>query len=135
MYDKEAIGKELQFSTVASGGKGGQHANKVATKVQLSFDIQKSAVLSAAQKAYVLQFHGSRLTTDGILQLSADAERSQYLNKKEVVKRFHRLLTHMLTPPRKRIKTKPSRAAREKRLKNKKLQAEKKRLRRGRWEE
>ncbi len=134
MYEKEAIEQELQVSTEASGGKRGQHANKVATKVLLSFPVMDSKVLTVTQKAYLSQYHMGKLTSEGVLKISEDGERSQYLNKKEVIRRFHKLMRTMLTPPRKRIKTKPSRASREKRLKNKKLHSEKKRLRRGNWE-
>lgn len=134
MYDKEAIEKELQFSTVASGGKGGQHANKVATKVLLSFHVMDSQVLTVPQKAYLAQYHMGKFTSEGVLLISEDGERSQYINKKEVVRRFHKMLREMLTPPRKRIRTKPSRASREKRLKKKKLHSEKKKMRRGNWE-
>lgn len=134
MYDKESIEKELQFSTVASGGKGGQHANKVATKVLLSFHVMDSKVLTVPQKAYLTQYHIGKFTSEGVLLISEDGERSQYLNKKEVVRRFHRLLTMLLTPPKRRVKTKPTRASREKRLKNKKLHSEKKKSRRGNWE-
>ncbi|MEL6194484.1 MAG: alternative ribosome rescue aminoacyl-tRNA hydrolase ArfB [Bacteroidota bacterium] len=134
MYDKESIEKELQFSTVASGGKGGQHANKVATKVLLSFPAMDSKVLTVSQKAYLAQYHMGKFTSEGVLLISEDGERSQYLNKKEVVRRFHRLLTMLLTPPKRRVKTKPTRASREKRLRNKKLRSEKKRLRGGNWD-
>jgi len=127
--NKETIFKELQFKAVRSSGAGGQHVNKVSSKVELSFDIVGSESLSTREKLLLLKNLSSRLTKDGVLQLSSSDSRSQHTNKEKVIKRFFQLLQKGLTIPKKRKPTQISRAQKQKRLNQKKRQAEKKGLR------
>jgi len=121
---------ELQFKTSRSSGKGGQHVNKVSTKVELRFDIINSQLLSDEEKKRLLQKLKNRINKEGILQIASDKERSQLANKKAVIEKFYALLTKALKVPKKRIPAKPSQKAKKKRLKEKKLLSEKKKLRR-----
>ena len=121
---------EISFKTSRSGGSGGQHVNKVSTKVELDFDIAASKILTEEQKAVLLQKLASRLTTEGILQIIAQAERSQLRNKKAAIEKFHTLIAEAFFVQKKRKPTKISKAAKERRLVSKKRKAEVKKLRR-----
>ena len=118
--------QELNFKAVRSGGAGGQHVNKVSTKVELSFDVANSQALSPNQKGRIYRQLGSKLTKDNVLNLSCDDTRSQHRNKDLVIKRFLETMRIGLRVPKVRRKTKPKRSAIEKRLKSKKKNAEKK---------
>lgn len=124
--DVRRIVQELKFKAVRSSGAGGQHVNKVSTKVELSFDLFNSDALTDIEKERILKKLKSRLTNDGILSLYGDATRSQHRNKELVIKRFLKLLEDSLKIPKKRKKTKPSKGAIEKRLKSKKKASQKK---------
>ncbi|MET1258618.1 alternative ribosome rescue aminoacyl-tRNA hydrolase ArfB [Flagellimonas sp. DF-77] len=124
--DKNIILKELVFKAVRSSGSGGQHVNKVATKVELSFDVMASEGLSDAEKQRLVFKLEKRLNKNGLLMMQTDESRSQYRNKQLVIKRFFAMLAAGLRRPKTRVRTKPSRAAIERRLKSKKKQAEKK---------
>lgn len=124
--DKKQIHSELQFKAVRSSGAGGQHVNKVSTKVELTFDVAASQGLSTVEKERLFLKLKSRLTKDGVLQLHCDESRSQHKNRDLVVKRFFDLLKNALAVPKKRKPTKPTRSSVEKRLKSKKQAAEKK---------
>ncbi len=112
--------KEIKFSFARSRGPGGQNVNKVNTKVVLRFDVNGSKALSTAQKKRLRQKMASRISRNGVLVLSASSQRSQHANRQAVVRRFAELLSEALKekPPRK--KTKVSKAAKERRLKEKK---------------
>lgn len=127
MYEK--LQKELHFKTSRSGGKGGQHVNKTSSKVELLFDVQDSETLNEEQKTLILQKLKTRIDKDGILHIIVQKERSQYLNKKAALEKFQELLEKSLIPPKKRKKTKISKASKEKRLKLKKQKSEIKKLR------
>ncbi|MFD2514138.1 alternative ribosome rescue aminoacyl-tRNA hydrolase ArfB [Pontibacter locisalis] len=118
--------KELQFQASRSGGAGGQNVNKVATKVELKFDVQNSERLSDEEKALVQEKLASRINSDGFLQVVCQTERSQLRNKELCLERFYELLRQALTKQKKRKATKPSSASVRRRLENKKKQAEKK---------
>ncbi len=122
---------EFEFNTSRSGGKGGQHVNKVATKVELRFDVMGSELLSEEEKSRITGKLGNRITSEGILQVVSESERTQLLNKKEAVERFYNLLEEGTKVPRKRKPTKKPKKAKEKRLKEKKIQSEKKQHRKG----
>lgn len=124
--DKEAIIQELNFKAVRSSGPGGQHVNKVATKVELFFDLQNSKSLTENEKEHISLKLASKITKNGILLLQCDESRSQHKNKALVIKRFLKTITEALKVTKRRKKTKPSRSAIEKRLKNKKKAAQKK---------
>lgn len=115
---------EIEFRTSRSSGKGGQHVNKVDTKVELRFDVMASELLSEEEKARITGKLGNRITSEGILQVVSESERTQLLNKKEAVERFHNLLEESIKVPRKRKPTKKPKKAKEKRLKDKKIRSE-----------
>jgi ribosome-associated protein len=125
--------REVSFKAVRSGGSGGQHVNKVSTKVALSFDIGASQRLTERQKTLLFQKLKNRISDDGILRLTCDTERSQLSNKILVFEKFLSLLDKALTPPKKRVPTRPSKQKREQRLQEKKERSEKKARRRERW--
>ena len=127
--NKETIFKELQFKAVRSSGAGGQHVNKVSSKVELTFDVVNSQSLSEREKMRLLKNLSPRLTKEGILHLSSSESRSQHTNKEKVIKRFFLILQQGLTIPKKRKPTQMSRAQKQKRLNQKKRQSEKKGLR------
>lgn len=121
---------ELSFTTSRSGGPGGQHANKVESRVTLRFDVDASASLDDEQKRRIHDRLGNRIGKDGVLQVSCDSSRSQAANRAEATRRFAELLRRALRPRRRRRPTRPSRAAVERRLERKRQRAEKKRRRR-----
>ncbi|WP_271765666.1 alternative ribosome rescue aminoacyl-tRNA hydrolase ArfB [Aquimarina algiphila] len=121
---------ELKFKAVRSSGAGGQHVNKVSSKIELSFDVMASMGLTDEEKLVLTQKLDSRLTKSGILLLQCGESRSQHRNKELVIKRFLDMLKAGLHIPKKRKPTKPSRAAIRKRLDNKQKQALKKANRR-----
>jgi len=126
---KEELLSEVTFSASRGGGPGGQNVNKVSTKVELRFDVNDSETLTETQKQRILSKLKNRITTDGELVLTSSVERTQWRNKEKVTQKFFELVEQALTPPKKRIKTKPTKASKAKRLENKKKQGQKKQLR------
>ena len=126
----EKIIKELQFKAVRSSGAGGQHVNKVSSKVELLFDLQNSNEFSEEEKELLLEKLQSKLTKENVLLLSCDESRSQHKNKEIVIKRFLTLIINSLKVPKKRKATKPSKSSVQKRLDKKKKHAYKKAFRR-----
>nr|WP_299487185.1 alternative ribosome rescue aminoacyl-tRNA hydrolase ArfB [uncultured Allomuricauda sp.] len=124
--NKEQILKELRFKAIRSSGAGGQHVNKVSSKVELSFAAELSEGLTYTEKERLLSKLGNRLNKEGVLILQCDEARSQHKNKQIVIKRFFELLKTALRVPKARKRTKPSKSSIEKRLKSKKKAAEKK---------
>lgn len=125
------ISAEISFRTARSGGKGGQNVNKVETMVEGYFDITRSALLTPDQKTILQQTLAGRINAEGLLQVRSQEARTQLGNKELVVKKMHDLIRKALTPRKKRVATKPSKAAKEKRLQFKKRLSEKKQQRRG----
>jgi ribosome-associated protein len=121
---------EMKIQTSRSGGPGGQHVNKVETKVILVFNVNTSARLSDIQKEMIRVKHGSKLTNQGELIVSCDSKRSQLRNKELAFKKMDRLLAKAFEIKKKRKATKPSKAAIRERLDKKKAHSEKKALRR-----
>jgi ribosome-associated protein len=121
---------ELEVSFARSGGPGGQHVNTSSTKVELRFDVSGSPSLTDEQKARIADELGNRMTKDGVLVLTSSEHKSQTRNREAVRARFATLLGGALAPTRRRKKTRPSRAAKERRLEAKRKRSEKKALRR-----
>jgi ribosome-associated protein len=119
--------EEVSFATSRSGGPGGQNVNKLETRVTLRFDLAGSPSLSEEQKARLRERLATRITRDGVLQVSSQKHRSQGANRDAAVERFAELLRENLReePPRK--KTRPSRAAKARRLDEKRRQSQRKR--------
>ncbi|HSH46465.1 MAG TPA: alternative ribosome rescue aminoacyl-tRNA hydrolase ArfB [Longimicrobiales bacterium] len=120
---------ELTFRASRSGGPGGQHANTSATRIELVWNPLTSSVLGEHRREMVLERLANRLDGDGNLRLVSDTHRSQHRNRQEVVTRFADLLTSALRPKKKRKKTRPSRASKERRLRKKKHRGRIKKLR------
>ncbi len=123
---------EVSYRTSRSSGPGGQHVNKAESRVELIWNPLDSSCLDNRQKARIMINLGNRLTEKGELILASEKYRSQYRNKEDVVDRFLRLVSTALIPPKKRSPTRPTRASREKRIKQKKIRGEIKRSRRDR---
>lgn len=121
---------EVRFRFSRSGGAGGQHVNKVSTRVELLFDVRNAVSLSDEERGLLLDRLASRLDSTGLLSVVADASRSQWKNREEAVERFLRLLRHALTPRKKRVATRAHAGARERRLQAKKLRGRVKAARR-----
>lgn len=122
----EILISELSFKAVRSSGAGGQHVNKVSSKVMLSFNILKSKALSEEEKELLLKKLNTKLTKEYILILNSDESRSQHKNKELVIKRFISLIQDGLLVPKKRKPTKISKAVIKKRLDDKQKHSEKK---------
>ena len=120
---------ELEFSFIRSDGPGGQNVNKVASAVQLRFDIQGNASLSEEIKARLRKLAGKRVTQDGILVIEAKRYRTQDANRADAVARFYGLLQKALEKPKVRKKTKPTKSSQDERLKEKKRRGAIKRTR------
>ena len=123
------IQKELKFKAVRSSGAGGQHVNKVSSKIELTFDVLNSNSLSNEEKELLLKKLSNRLTKEAILILFCDESRSQHKNKEIVIKRFLELIKLNLIKPKVRKATKPSKASLKRKAESKRKQALKKNLR------
>ncbi|MFD1161470.1 MULTISPECIES: alternative ribosome rescue aminoacyl-tRNA hydrolase ArfB [Hwangdonia] len=126
MINKEALLQELTFKAVRSSGAGGQHVNKVSSKIELTFNVLESFALNEHQKERLQNKLKHRLTKDGVLILQCDESRSQHKNKDLVIKRFFDLVTTSLIIPKRRIPTRIPKSVIRKRLKNKRNRSEKK---------
>lgn len=129
MIDPDLLSRELEFSTARSGGPGGQHVNKVETKVVLRFDITRSQLLTEEQKHQLLTRLARYVTRDGILVLAVQESRSQHVNRELAIEKFRALLLTAFRKPKRRKASKPTRASRQKRLNSKKAHSEKKKWR------
>ena len=120
---------EFVFKASRSGGKGGQHVNKVSTKVELLFDVNNSLVLSNDEKKIILKKLKNKIDKKGLLRIVSQSERSQIMNKKRAAKRFYEIIEKALKKKKVRKKTKPTQLSKVKRLSSKKIISDKKKLR------
>ncbi len=121
---------ELVFRFSRSGGPGGQHANRSETRVELLFDVGRSSSLTDTQRGQILTELSRLIDKEGMLHLTSDASRSQHQNREATIARFRVLLQGALRPRKKRRPTRPSRAAKARRMDEKRRQSAKKRDRR-----
>ena len=128
--EKEKIISELSFKAVRSSGAGGQNVNKVSSKVVLTFDLKNSKALTEEEKLLLETKLSSRLTTDLVLILNCDEDRSQLKNKEIVIKRFLEIIRNGLIVPKERKATKIPKSVIRKRIKDKKNISEVKKNRR-----
>jgi len=126
----QTIISELNFKAVRSSGAGGQNVNKVSSKVVLKFDINNSAGLSEEEKTLVIHNLLPRLTSENILILNSDEDRSQVRNKEIAIKRFLAIMSKAILVPKIRKATKVPKSVIKKRLRDKKNLSEIKQSRR-----
>ncbi len=126
MLDEELLLTELSFKAIKSSGAGGQHVNKTASKVELTFNVEASSVLNEEQKELLLKNLQARLSNQNVLILQCGESRSQHKNKALVIERFLEIIKQGLIVPKKRKKTAVPKAIKQKRLQNKKQLSEKK---------
>ena len=118
---------EISFTSSRSSGPGGQHVNKVSTRVTLLFNVTASPSLTGAQKERLQQLMGTRISQAGVLQINSQEYRSQSRNRQAALDRFVRLLREALRKPKPRRPTTKPRRAKEERLQKKKQRAQRKR--------
>jgi len=116
--------KEIKFKTARSGGSGGQNVNKVETMVEGYFNVQASNLFSAEEKEVIIIKLANKITDKGFLLVKSQTERSQLGNKEQVIKKINTLINQALIKPKKRKPTKPTKAAKQKRIDTKKKKGE-----------
>lgn len=121
---------ELHFDFVRASGPGGQRRDRAATAVQLRFDLRGSPALPELVRRRLQRLARNRINQDGELIIEAKRHRSQERNRQEAVQRLVELVRRAARPPKRRIKTKPSKAAEQRRLEQKRRRSQKKKRRR-----
>jgi len=120
----EVILTELNFKAIRSSGAGGQHVNKVSSKIVLIFDMATSQGLNENEKLLLYTKLNTHISQENLLILTCDEDRSQFKNKKIIIKRFFEMLENALVLPKVRKATKISKGANEKRIQEKKKAGE-----------
>jgi ribosome-associated protein len=120
---------ELTLDFIRSSGPGGQNVNKVATAVQLRFDVFRSTSLPETVRRRLLRMAGKRVSKEGVLLIDARRFRTQERNRQDAVDRLVEWIRKAAVKPKKRIKTRPTLRSRERRLEGKRRRSETKRLR------
>lgn len=120
--------RELQIDFIRASGPGGQNVNKVATAVQLRFDVRESS-LPEEVKQRLIHLAGNRITNEGVLVIEAKRFRTQEQNREDAIQRFVEFVRKSFVRPKARKKTKPTAASKEERLKEKKRRGEIKKIR------
>jgi len=118
------LSSEFQFLTSRSSGPGGQNVNKVNSKVELRFDIRNSSLLTDDQKEILLAKLATKITSEGILSVVSQRDRSQLANKEDAIEKLYLLISKALKPVIRRKKTKPTKSSVEKRLTGKRIKSE-----------
>lgn len=121
---------ELRFRFSASGGPGGQHVNKVATRAELSWDVAGSRAPGPRQRQRIRLKLANRIDATGVLRVVSDTHRSQLRNRQDALDRLSAMVAGALKQDKKRLATQPSRAAKERRIQSKKKRSRVKSLRR-----
>lgn len=118
------LSAEFQFLTSRSSGPGGQNVNKVNSKVELRFDIQNSSLLTDDQKEILMVKLATKITSEGILSVVSQRDRSQLSNKEDAIAKLYLLIEKALKPVKPRKNTRPTKGSVERRLTTKRIKAE-----------
>lgn len=118
------LSAEFQFLTSRSSGPGGQNVNKVNSKVELRYDIQNSLLLTDEQKEILLIKLSTKISSEGILSIVSQRDRSQLANKDDAISKFYLLISRALRPVKPRKSTRPTKASVERRLTGKRIKSE-----------
>ncbi len=124
MPNLDILQQELTFKAVRSSGPGGQHVNKTASKVVVNYNIPESSALTEKEKDLLMEKLSARLTNEGVLIMESSDSRSQHKNKDLVIDRLVEVVTAALKKSKPRKKTRPSKASKLKRLREKKVRSD-----------